>query len=97
MTLGMPTFLDYYEITDAFTLTKKISSIPTFLTKTSSKKQVVSGRMVDFECSCSTEDNPCVLHFISQLRKIHYVNCLIIDMILLGECVINRMNRVTFL
>ncbi len=82
MTLSMPTFLEYYEITDAFTLTKKISSIPTFQTKTSPKKQVVSGRMVDFGCRCSTEDNPYVLHFISQLCKIHYVNCPIIDMIL---------------
>ena len=66
---SLPTLLDYYESTDATSLTHKIQSIPAFQTITSPMKQVEGGWMVDFESRYFTEDFPFGLRFISDIIK----------------------------
>ena len=46
---SLPTLLDYYESTDAASLTRKIESIPAFQTILSPMKQVGGGWVADFE------------------------------------------------
>lgn len=64
---GLPTLLDYYESTDASSLTQKIKSIPAFQTLTSPMKQVDNGWVVDFESRYFTEDFPFGLRWIKEL------------------------------
>lgn len=64
---SLPTLLDYYESTDAASLTRKIQSIPAFQTITSPMKQVEGGWMVDFESRYFTEDFPFGLKWIREL------------------------------
>lgn len=66
---SLPTLLDYYESTDATSLTKKISSIPAFQTITSPMKQVDGGWMADFESRYFTEDFPFGLRWIMELSN----------------------------
>ena len=66
---SLPTLLDYYESTDATSLTKKISSIPAFQTITSPMKQVDGGWMADFESRYFTEDFPFGLRWIKDLAN----------------------------
>ena len=62
----LPTLLNYYDSTDAASLTRKISSIPAFQTITSPMKQVADGWMADFDSRYFTEDFPFGLRFIKQ-------------------------------
>jgi len=62
----LPTLLDYYESTDAVSLTRKISSIPAFQTITSPMKQVEGGWVADFESRYFTEDFPYGLRWIKE-------------------------------
>lgn len=64
---SLPTLLDYYESTDAASLTKKISSIPAFQTITSPMKQVDGGWVAYFESRYFTEDFPYGLRWIKEL------------------------------
>ena len=64
---SLPTLLDYYESTDASSLTQKIKSIPAFQTITSPMKQVEGGWVVDFESRYFTEDFPFGLRWIKDL------------------------------
>lgn len=64
---SLPTLLDYYESTDASSLTRKIKSIPAFQTITSPMKQVEGGWVVDFESRYFTEDFPFGLRWIKDL------------------------------
>lgn len=64
---SLPTLLDYYESTDAASLTRKISSIPAFQTIKSPMKQVDGGWMADFESRYFTEDFPFGLRWIAEL------------------------------
>lgn len=66
---SLPTLLDYYESTDATSLTKKISSIPAFQTITSPMKQVDGGWGADFGSRYFTEDFPFGLRWIKDLAK----------------------------
>ena len=66
---SLPTLLDYYESTDAVSLTRKIRSIPAFQTITSPMKQVVGGWMADFGSRYFTEDFPYGLRWIHELAK----------------------------
>ena len=70
----LPTVLDYYESTDAASLTRKIKSIPAFQTITSPMKQVDNGWLVDFESRYFTEDFPFGLRWIKELAEIKGVN-----------------------
>ena len=63
----LPTLLDYYECSDATSLTRKIQSIPAFQTITSPMKQVEGGWMVDFGSRYFTEDFPFGLRWINDL------------------------------
>lgn len=78
---SLPTLLDYYESTDATSLTKKISSIPAFQTITSPMKQVNGGWVADFESRYFTEDFPYGLRFIYELAKENLINCHNIDLV----------------
>ena len=64
---NLPTLLDYYESTDATSLTKKISSIPAFQSITSPMKPVDSGWVADFGSRYFTEDFPFGLRWIKEL------------------------------
>lgn len=66
---SLPTLLDYYESTDATSLTRKIQSIPAFQTITSPMKQVEGGWMVDFGSRYFTEDFPFGLRWIKQIAN----------------------------
>lgn len=66
---SLPTLLDYYESTDAVSLTRKIQSIPAFQTITSPMKQVEGGWKVDFESRYFTEDFPYGLRWIVDVSK----------------------------
>ena len=61
---SLPTLLDYYESTDARSLTKKIQSIPAFQSITSPMKKVKGGWVPDFQSRYFTEDFPFGLRFI---------------------------------
>ena len=64
---SLPTLLDYYESTDAASLTRKIQSIPAFQTISSPMKQVEGGWKVDFGSRYFTEDFPYGLRWIKLL------------------------------
>ena len=76
---SLPTLLDYYESTDAQSLTRKIQSIPAFQSITSPMKQVEGGWMVDFESRYFTEDFPFGLRWIKQLAECNYIETMEID------------------
>ena len=67
----LPTLLDYYESTDAASLTKKIKSIPAFQTITSPMKHVKEGWVVDFGSRYFTEDFPYGLRWIKELSQMN--------------------------
>ncbi len=76
---SLPTLLEYYESTDATSLTRKIKSIPAFQTIASPMKQVDGGWMADFESRYFTEDFPFGLRWIKDLVEDSNVNCPTID------------------
>ena len=63
----LPTLLDYYDSTDAPSLTKKIQSIPAFQTILTPMIQVPGGWLPDFTSRYFTEDFPFGLRFIHTL------------------------------
>ena len=75
---SIPSLLDYYESSDAHSLTKKISSIPAFQTILSPMKQVEDGWVADFESRYFTEDFPFGLRWIQELAKEHDIDTPII-------------------
>lgn len=78
---SIPKLLEYYESTDASSLTKKISSIPAFQTITSPMKQVDGGWMPDFSSRYFTEDFPYGLRWIKELSDQNYLHLPVIDMV----------------
>ncbi len=66
--------LEYYESTDATSLTRKISSIPAFQTITSPMCKVPGGWQVDFSSRYFTEDFPFGLRWIVQLADQHHID-----------------------
>ena len=64
---SLPTLLDYYESTDASSLTRKITSIPAFQSITSPMIEVENGWRVDFKSRYFTEDFPFGLRWIKVL------------------------------
>ncbi len=63
----VPSVLDYYESKDAWSLTRKIKSIPAFQGIASPMKQVGGGWIPDFRSRYFTEDFPYGLRFIVEL------------------------------
>ena len=76
---SIPTLLDYYESTDAGSLTRKISSIPAFQTILSPMVQVPGGWVADFTSRYFTEDFPFGLRWIRELARIHQIDTPVID------------------
>lgn len=76
---GIPTLLDYYDSTDAASLTRKLSSIPAFKGITSPMKQVPGGWVADFGSRYFTEDFPYGLRWIKELASQNNLNTPVID------------------
>lgn len=66
---SLPSLLEYYESTNAASLTRKITSIPAFQTITSPMIEVVGGWKVDFGSRYFTEDFPYGLRWIKELAS----------------------------
>ena len=74
----LPSLLDYYESTDAASLTLKIKSIPAFQSIISPMKQVEGDWMVDFGSRYFMEDFPYGMRFIVETAKKYDVDIPII-------------------
>lgn len=64
---SIPSLLEYYESSDASSLTKKIKSIPAFQSILSPMKQVEGGWVPDFSSRYFTEDFPYGLKYLREL------------------------------
>ena len=64
---NIPSLLEYYESSDASSLTKKIKSIPAFQSILSPMKQIEGGWVPDFSSRYFTEDFPYGLKYIVEL------------------------------
>ena len=78
----VPSLLDYYESTDAESLTRKISSIAAFQTITSPMKPVEGGWIPDFESRYFIEDFPYGLKIIKEQAEIYGISTPVIDKVL---------------
>jgi lipopolysaccharide cholinephosphotransferase len=79
---SIPTILDYYESTDAASLTAKLRSIQAFKGIKSPMKKVEEGYVPDFESRYFTEDFPYGLQIVQRLAHQHGVKTPMIDEIL---------------
>ena len=78
----IPTLLDYYESTDAASLTRKIASIKAFEGILSPMTKTAEGWIPDFKSRYFTEDFPYGLQFIKNLAVEHGVATPTIDIVL---------------
>ena len=76
---SIPTLLDYYESSDAASLTRKISSIPAFQTITSPMIETDRGWKADFRSRYFTEDFPFGLRWIKELSVKQGIDTPVID------------------
>ena len=79
---SIPTILDYYESTDAASLTHKLQSIEAFKGIKSPMKKVAGGYVPDFESRYFTEDFPYGLQIIQQQAREHGIKTPMIDKVL---------------
>ena len=87
----IPSVLDYYESTDAVSLTRKLRSIAAFQTIKAPMKQTEKGFVPDFESRYFTEDFPYGLQIVKDLAQTHQIETPVIDRVLLwGHKMINR-------
>ena len=70
----IPTILDYYESTDAPSLTRKLHSIQAFKGILSPMKSVEGGFIPDFQSRYFTEDFPYGLRLIHELAGKHHID-----------------------
>ncbi len=78
---SLPTLLDYYECTDAHSLTSKIQSIPAFQKIVSPMKEVESGWVADYRSRYFTEDFPFGLRWIKELATNYRIDIPVIDVV----------------
>ena len=71
---SIPTVLDYYESTDAASLTRKLHSIEAFKGLLSPMKKVEDGFVPDFQSRYFTEDFPYGLAIIHRLMQEHHID-----------------------
>lgn len=71
---AIPTILDYYESTDATSLTRKLHSIEAFKGILSPMKKVGNGFVPDFQSRYFTEDFPYGLAIIHRLMHEHHMD-----------------------
>lgn len=76
---AIPSLLEYYESTDAASLTRKIKSIQAFKGILSPMKEVPNGWIPDFGSRYFTEDFPFGLRFIKELSSLHNIPTPTID------------------
>ena len=87
----IPSVLDYYESTDAVSLTRKLRSIVAFQTIKAPMKQTEKGFVPDFESRYFTEDFPYGLQIVKDLAQTHQIETPVIDRVLLwGNKLIKR-------
>ncbi len=79
---AIPPLLEYYESTDAASLTRKISSIAAFQSIESPMKRVEEGWIPDFESRYFTEDFPFGLQYIKNIAEQNNVPTPTIDKVL---------------
>ena len=79
---SIPTILDYYESTDAPSLTRKLRSIQAFKGILSPMKQVESGYIPDLQSRYFTEDFTFGLRIIQQQARKHHVATPLIDRVM---------------
>ena len=79
---SIPTILDYYESTDAASLTRKLQSIEAFKGIRSPMKQVEGGFVPDIDSRYFTEDFPYGLRIIQQLARKHHIATPVIDKVM---------------
>lgn len=79
---SIPTILDYYESTDAASLTRKLCSIEAFKGILAPMKAVEGGFVPDFQSRYFTEDFPYGMRIIQQLARQHHVATPVIDKVL---------------
>ena len=79
---AIPPLLEYYESTDAASLTRKISSIAAFQSIESPMKRVEEGWIPDFESRYFTEDFPFGLQYIKSIAEQNDVLTPTIDKVL---------------
>lgn len=72
---AVPSLLEYYESTDAKTLSQKLKSIKAFETIKAPMLETPNGWLPDFKSRYFTEDFPYGLKFIVDLAKEYNVNC----------------------
>ena len=79
---SIPTILDYYESTDAPSLTRKLRSIQAFKDILSPMKAMDGGFVPDFESRYFTEDFPYGLRIIQQQARKHQTPTPVIDRVM---------------
>ena len=79
---AIPPILEYYESTDAESLTAKISSIPAFQTIVAPMKETTEGWVPDFSSRYFTEDFPFGLKYIQEIANSLNINVPTIDKVL---------------
>ena len=75
----MDTVLDYYDSTDALSLTRKLRSIEAFKGIKAPMQKVEGGYVPDFHSRYFTEDFPYGLAIIRQLCRDHHISTPVID------------------
>lgn len=75
----IPSLLEYYESTDAESLTRKIVSIPAFRPIVAPMRQIAGGWVPDFSSRYFTEDFPYGLRIIKELAERQGVSTPVID------------------
>lgn len=78
---AIPSLLQYYESSDASTLTQKIKNIPAFKSIKSPMIKIESGWIPDFKSRYFTEDFPYGLRYIKELAETHNIQTPNIDMV----------------
>lgn len=76
---SIPTVLDYYDSTDALSLTRKLRSIEAFKGIKAPMQKVEGGYVPDFHSRYFTEDFPYGLAIIRQLCRNHHISTPVID------------------
>ena len=79
--MSVPSILDYYESTDASSLSRKIRSIPAFKSIMSPMKQAGNGFIPDLDSRYFTEDFECGTFYIRDTARLNGIETPAIDMV----------------
>ena len=89
--IHVPTLLDYYESSDAHSLTQKLQSIPAFQNIIAPMKQTDKGWIPDFSSRYFTEDFPFGLKYIYDLCLLHKINAVnVFKVFRWGQSLLNK-------